>query len=199
LTVELVKPTEFCHSIRSDFFEISFKSFFRFAKHIFISRLDITNPGSSSRTPSVKFYKIIYRACVPLHVLSGFGVNLSRRSAESPANGLEYEDYDRISLGKHSLGKHSSRNSPFHPYQKAETFWRYLSVALSLESPPLGVTQHPRPTELGLSSSAKGIRDYPAYSPYFFTRNAAALINSHPRNLRWVPCRHFLPSPVKRA
>lgn len=109
MTVELVKPTEFCHSIRSDFFEISFKSFFRFAKHIFISRLDITNPGSSSRTPSVKFYKIIYRACVPLHVLSGFGVNLSRRSAESPANGLEYEDYDRISLGKHSLGKHSSR------------------------------------------------------------------------------------------
>ena len=36
-------------------------------------------------------------------------MNLSGCSAESPVNGLEYEDYDRISLQKHSFGRPLSR------------------------------------------------------------------------------------------
>jgi hypothetical protein len=40
---------------------------------------------------------------------------------------------------------------------------RYVSVALSLRSPSLGVTQHPGPLELGLSSRGNTARGRPAW------------------------------------
>jgi hypothetical protein len=40
---------------------------------------------------------------------------------------------------------------------------RYVSVALSLRLPSLGVTQHPGPLELGLSSHGDSARGHPAW------------------------------------
>ena len=107
--VEWVKTHRICSSNPEQIFQNFFQIIFPDSLNTFISRLDIANPGSSSRASSVKFYKIIYRACALLYILSRFDVNLSGCSAESPVNGLEYEDYDRISLQKHSFGRPLSR------------------------------------------------------------------------------------------
>src|SRR6202166_4926254 len=42
--------------------------------------------------------------------------------------------------------------APFHPCRPANRVWRYVSVALSLRSPPPGVTRHRVSVEPGLSS-----------------------------------------------
>jgi len=46
--------------------------------------------------------------------------------------------------------------APFHPCRPANRVWRCVSVALSLGSPPPGVTRHRVSVEPGLSSPRRG-------------------------------------------
>ena len=56
-----------------------------------------------------------------------------------------------LTLSSLGRGRKSLGDTPRSP-SASEQIGRYVSVALSVGSPPLGVTQHLRPAELGLSS-----------------------------------------------
>ena len=61
---------------------------------------------------------------------------------------------DGVYMTDESPGRRCALTAPFHPYQAGA--WRYLSVALALESPPPAVNWHPCPVVLGLSSFLSG-------------------------------------------
>lgn len=58
---------------------------------------------------------------------------------------------NRVYMAAQSPARRCALTAPFHPYLQCR---RYISVALSLGSPPAAVSRYSRPVELGLSSDA---------------------------------------------
>ena len=58
---------------------------------------------------------------------------------------------NRVYMAAQSPARRCALTAPFHPYLQSR---RYISVALSLGSPPAAVSRYSRPVELGLSSDA---------------------------------------------
>ena len=90
--------------------------------------------GSAVCKPSSVLMTIYLRASSPM-----------RSSDTAEADGQPYVPPhlapDGVYMTDESPGRRCALTAPFHPYQPEG--WRYLSVALALESPPPAVSWHP--------------------------------------------------------
>ena len=96
------------------------------------------NINSSRPVSRVLFTAIIYLGCQ----LPDTSSDLTRRVGGPPLKPPPIRSCSGWGLPGpgQSPGQRCALTAPFHPYLYKR---RFISVALSLESPPLGVTQHP--------------------------------------------------------